>query len=130
MPIYDYVCEACGHRLEVMHGVDAPGPASCPACGARPMRKAFALPAVVFKGSGWAKKDRRSASRRKAEKAETGAETSDGAKAATGSGDGGKDDGGKDDGGKDDGGKDDAGSASTAKHESGSTTSTPAPAGD
>ncbi|TME84471.1 MAG: zinc ribbon domain-containing protein [Chloroflexi bacterium] len=120
MPIYDYVCEACGHRLEVMHGVDAPGPASCPACGARPMRKAFALPAVVFKGSGWAKKDRRSASRRKAEKAETGAETSDGAKAATGSGDG----------GKDDGGKDDAGSASTAKHESGSTTSTPAPAGD
>jgi putative FmdB family regulatory protein len=61
VPIYDYVCETCGHVLEVVHGIDADGPAECPQCGG-PMSKAFSAPAVHFKGSGWAKKDRKSVS--------------------------------------------------------------------
>ncbi len=60
MPLYDYVC-ANGHRTEVMHGVYAAGPETCPVCGAA-VRKAFVAPSVHFKGSGWAKMDRRSAS--------------------------------------------------------------------
>lgn len=59
MPTYDYACAACGHRFEVVHGVHERGPDSCPVCGAGPVRKAFAPPTVVFKGSGWAKVDRR-----------------------------------------------------------------------
>ncbi|HVA88172.1 MAG TPA: zinc ribbon domain-containing protein [Candidatus Saccharimonadales bacterium] len=59
MPIYDYVCTTCGHRMEVVHGVNASGPGACPVCGGM-MRKAIAAPAVHFKGSGWAKKERRS----------------------------------------------------------------------
>jgi putative FmdB family regulatory protein len=62
MPLYDYVCTQCGRRDEVMHGVHAPGPEHCAACGG-PLRKAMSLPAIVFKGSGWAKKDARSAQR-------------------------------------------------------------------
>ncbi len=59
MPIYDYRCQACGHRIEVVHGVHAHGPRTCPNCGAEgTMRKLIAAPAVHFKGSGWAKKDR------------------------------------------------------------------------
>ncbi len=59
MPIYDYVCGACGHRLEVIHGVYEQGPRYCPSCGADGrMKKAIAAPAIVFKGGGWAKKDR------------------------------------------------------------------------
>jgi putative FmdB family regulatory protein len=57
VPIYDYVCNACGHRMEVVHGIHGHGPEACPVCGGR-MRKAFVAPAVHFKGSGWAKKDR------------------------------------------------------------------------
>ena len=57
MPIYDYVC-ANGHTTEVIHGVNDPGPANCPICGA-PLRKAVSAPAIVFKGSGWAKMERR-----------------------------------------------------------------------
>ena len=57
MPTYEYVC-ANGHRTEVMHGIYAPGPEKCPICGA-PVRKAFLAPSVHFKGSGWAKMDRR-----------------------------------------------------------------------
>ena len=59
MPIYDYLCANCGQLTEVIHGIDAPGPRFCPNCGAEgTLRKSFAPPAVHFKGSGWAKKDR------------------------------------------------------------------------
>jgi len=61
VPIYDYVCETCGHVIEVVHRIDADGPGECPQCGG-PMSKAFSAPAVHFKGSGWAKKDRKSVS--------------------------------------------------------------------
>ena len=61
MPIYDYACASCRQKTEVIHGIDAPGPRFCPACGAEgTMRKTFAAPTVHFKGSGWAKKDRSS----------------------------------------------------------------------
>jgi putative FmdB family regulatory protein len=60
VPTYDYTCAACGHRFEVVHGVHGHGPETCPSCGGGPVRKAFAPPTVVFKGSGWAKVDRRS----------------------------------------------------------------------
>jgi putative FmdB family regulatory protein len=65
VPIYDYVCESCGHVVEVIHGISAPGPAACERCGG-PMKRALSAPAIVFKGSGWAKKDARDASRSKA----------------------------------------------------------------
>jgi putative FmdB family regulatory protein len=67
VPIYDYDCSSCRTRTEFIHGIDAPPPRFCPACGAEgTLRKAFAPPAVHFKGSGWAKKDRSSASKTKA----------------------------------------------------------------
>ena len=63
MPIYDYLCSNCGQTTEVIHGIDAPGPRFCPACGAEgTLRKALTTPAFHFKGSGWAKKDRSSSS--------------------------------------------------------------------
>ncbi len=67
MPIYDYVCASCHQKTEVIHGIEAPGPRFCPSCGAEgTLRKTFAAPTVHFKGSGWAKKDRSSASRTRA----------------------------------------------------------------
>ena len=63
MPIYDYSCGACGRVTEVIHGINDQGPRFCPNCGAEgTMRKALTAPAVLFKGSGWAKVDRRSTS--------------------------------------------------------------------
>jgi putative FmdB family regulatory protein len=61
MPLYDYDCLECGRRIEVIHGVHAPGPTHCPNCGGGPLKKAIAAPAVHFKGSGWAKKERHAA---------------------------------------------------------------------
>ena len=63
MPRYDYRCTVCGHEVELLHGIHDPGPRVCPNCGAEgSMRKAFATPAVHYKGSGWAKKDRSASS--------------------------------------------------------------------
>jgi putative FmdB family regulatory protein len=67
MPTYDYVCAACGHRTEILHGVNDSGPMACPECGVEgSMTKAIAAPTFHFKGSGWAKKDRSDGSRTKA----------------------------------------------------------------
>jgi putative FmdB family regulatory protein len=78
MPLYDYDCAACGRRFEVVHGVHADGPLTCPLCGKGPVRKAISAAAVHYKGSGWAKKERRTAtasSKTQAEGAETATAT-------------------------------------------------------
>ena len=79
MPLYDYDCAACGRRFEVIHGVDAPGPESCPLCGSGPVRKAFAPPAIHFKGSGWAKKERRAAVKTASKSSDEGGDAASGA---------------------------------------------------
>jgi len=58
VPLYDYDCAACGTRFEVVHGVHADPPTTCPVCGKGPVKKAFSAPTIHFKGSGWAKKER------------------------------------------------------------------------
>ena len=71
MPLYDYVCAACRHRFEVIHGVHGPGPATCPNCGKGPVRKAITAAAIHYKGSGWAKKERHAATVKSGAKADT-----------------------------------------------------------
>lgn len=91
MPIYDYICSNCSTRTEFIHGINAPAPRFCPACGAEDtLRKAFVAPSVHFKGSGWAKKDRSSSSgsRTKAAAAsESGSSSSSDGSSSSGSGD-------------------------------------------
>ena len=91
MPVYDYLCGACGHLLEVVHGIQAEGPRFCPSCGVEGrMKKAIASPTVLYRGSGWAKRDRSIATRSR-EKAATAADgkaghsTSDDGRASSGS---------------------------------------------
>jgi putative FmdB family regulatory protein len=60
MPIYVYLCSSCATRSEIRHGIEEGPPEACPSCDATgTLRKSFAAPAIVFKGSGWAKKERR-----------------------------------------------------------------------
>jgi putative FmdB family regulatory protein len=67
VPVYEYRCTNCGHRTDILHGIMQPGPKFCPACGAEgTMRKTISAPSIHFKGSGWAKKDRASATKTKA----------------------------------------------------------------
>ena len=77
MPLYDYDCAACGTRFEVVHGVHSDPPTTCPVCGKGPVKKAFSAPTIHFKGSGWAKKERRATSAPSASTSKDGAAGSD-----------------------------------------------------
>jgi putative FmdB family regulatory protein len=90
MPTYDYRCSSCGARLELVHSIHGGPPETCPSCGAKDtLRKAFAPPTIVFKGSGWAKKERTSKARAAA-KAGDAAKSGDGADAGSSTDGGGK----------------------------------------
>ena len=52
MPLYEYECEACGHRFEVIQKFSDPPVETCPTCG-RKVRKLQSAPAFQFKGTGW-----------------------------------------------------------------------------
>ena len=52
MPLYEYECERCGHRFEVIQKFSDPLVDACPVCGG-PVRKLLSSPAIQFKGSGW-----------------------------------------------------------------------------
>jgi putative FmdB family regulatory protein len=52
VPIYEYECQNCGHRVElIQQRSDAPL-AECPKCHGA-VKKLLAAPALQFKGSGW-----------------------------------------------------------------------------
>jgi len=52
MPIYEYQCRRCGHRLEAMQRLSDPPLKRCPECRGG-LRKLVSAPALQFKGSGW-----------------------------------------------------------------------------
>jgi putative FmdB family regulatory protein len=52
MPLYEYECEACGHRFEQIQSFSDPPVEKCPVCGGS-VRKLLSTPAIQFKGSGW-----------------------------------------------------------------------------
>ncbi len=52
MPLYEYECDACGHRFERIQKFSDPPVEKCPTCGGK-VRKLLSSPAIQFKGSGW-----------------------------------------------------------------------------
>jgi putative FmdB family regulatory protein len=84
MPLYEYECDTCHHRFEVIQRISDPLVEKCPKCGA-PVHKRQSAPAIQFKGSGfyitdYAKQDHVAAE--KADKAEGG--KAEGGKAESG----------------------------------------------
>ena len=56
MPLYEYKCEKCGERVEIIQRVSDPPYSHCPKCRGA-MRKLISSPAIHFKGSGFYKTD-------------------------------------------------------------------------
>ena len=61
MALYEYQCDACGHRFEIIQKWSDPPQETCPKCGGA-VHKLQSAPAFQFKGTGWyvtdyAKKD-------------------------------------------------------------------------
>jgi putative FmdB family regulatory protein len=57
VPIYEYLCDACGERLEVMQKIGERPLKQCPACKQNRLRKLVSASAFRLKGSGWYETD-------------------------------------------------------------------------
>lgn len=53
VPIYEYLCEACGRLTEVMQKITDRPPRQCPECGSRRLAKLVSRTAFQLKGGGW-----------------------------------------------------------------------------
>ena len=52
MPLYEYVCQKCKAKTEVLQRMKERPLRICPHCGGK-LKKAFSAPAIQFKGSGF-----------------------------------------------------------------------------
>ena len=52
MPLYEYQCDTCAHRFEVIQKYSDAPVEVCPKCGGH-VSKLLSSPAIQFKGSGW-----------------------------------------------------------------------------
>ena len=52
MPLYEYQCDVCSHRFEVIQKFSDAPREICEKCGG-PVKKMPSSPAIQFKGSGW-----------------------------------------------------------------------------
>ena len=52
MPLYEYECQACGQRFELIRKFSDAPVETCSACGG-PVRKLISSSAIQFKGTGW-----------------------------------------------------------------------------
>ena len=53
MPLYEYECDACGRRFELIRKFSDPAVEVCELCEKGPVRRLQSAPAIQFKGSGF-----------------------------------------------------------------------------
>ena len=80
MPLYEYECDACGQRFELIRKFSESELDACTLCGKGPVRRLMSSPAIQFKGTGWyvtdyASKGKSSAEPSTSSKSETKNET-------------------------------------------------------
>lgn len=57
MPIYQYKCTDCGHRVEALQKMSDPHLTDCPICETPTLKKQLTAAAFKLKGSGWYETD-------------------------------------------------------------------------
>jgi putative FmdB family regulatory protein len=71
MPIYEYECPSCGHRMEAIQRLGDPAPTDCPACAKTDLRRLISAAGFRLKGSGWYATDFKDKGKTKPETAES-----------------------------------------------------------
>ena len=57
MPIYEYRCEACGHRLDALQKIADDPLTDCPSCSEAALRRLVSAPNFRLAGKGWYETD-------------------------------------------------------------------------
>ena len=55
MPIYEYSCEECGHKLEKLQKLSDSPLTECPSCHQSSLKKLVSAGGFILPGSGWYK---------------------------------------------------------------------------
>ena len=85
MPIYEYVCDNCGHYLEALQKLSDEPLVFCPECGDAALRKQVSAAAFRLKGTGWYETDFKNSDKKKpSEKAKKESESSSGSSSDSG----------------------------------------------
>jgi putative FmdB family regulatory protein len=53
VPIYEFICEACGYEFEKIQTFSATTMPACMKCQSEQVTRRMSRPAIHFKGSGW-----------------------------------------------------------------------------
>lgn len=64
MPIYEYVCNACGLEKDFIQRMSAEPLTTCPACQGETLRKKISAAGFRLKGSGWYETDFKTGSKK------------------------------------------------------------------
>lgn len=64
MPIYEYECSLCGHRLEVLQGISEPLLTDCPSCRRAGLKKLMSAAGFRLSGGGWYETDFKTGNKR------------------------------------------------------------------
>jgi putative FmdB family regulatory protein len=75
MPIYEYRCSDCGHKLEALQKLSDSPLTDCPACGKARLSKLVSAAGFQLKGSGWYATDFKSSGAKPAAKANSEAKS-------------------------------------------------------
>ena len=78
MPIYEYQCEACGHRLEALQKISEEPLLECPECGRPSLQKLISAAGFRLKGGGWYATDFKDSGKKKSGDSSQGGAASEG----------------------------------------------------
>ena len=98
VPIYEYQCEECGHKLEKLMKLSDPAPTMCPVCEKHGLKKQVSAAAFRLKGSGWYETDFKTGSKKNVLHGAGGSESGGGSSGSSGGSSGGSSSGGSESG--------------------------------
>ena len=75
MPIYEYECGDCGHRLEVLQRITDDRLTTCPSCSKDALKKLVSPVGFQLKGTGWYETDFKNKGKAPAKKSSDGGDS-------------------------------------------------------
>ena len=78
MPIYEYQCEACDHKMEKLQKISDDPLKDCPNCNQPKLNKLISAAGFRLKGSGWYETDFKTGNKKNVSGSDGGSGTSSG----------------------------------------------------
>ena len=75
MPIYEYECKKCGHRMEALQKMSDDPLTECPDCKAPELKKLVSAAGFRLSGSGWYETDFKSGNKKNLASNDTGGDS-------------------------------------------------------